>query len=895
MESTATSSHLLSPAFFPDTTPKTDDLHQWKDRDIIALRQSRSKKRISRKVAPRGLPFAMNARGRTRGGIFAGPSAILKSLFSSQSEPTPNDAHESGRPANQNFAVSRKSRRGQITEASTALQTETSREDSPSILTSPPSGDIRANVSSAEVSRKPAIKSSPRSQQLVSNPQRQLPRTDWPQQRPIPRIISTPTTSSTPLSTPSSRQAPMQSPESKSTRSTFGPTPNWVDFGSEKQSSQASQSDRILNTDQVINRSASPSPPSSDGFQSEDVSQKVLPEVISASNRAAAEPIESAQLHSLPVLTPDWRRVVGLSNVASQRLSQRQADTYPTPTKADQTARSVGSIVRRSPLGASLMSTLQTNTRQVPKEVESTSGRITSTNDDISPLWTSISKPSASNTVTGTSINRTPANSPISSQTRPGAVVRHQYNSTPGNSKLADIQHAINERSSWVSSVVQSGLPSQRQALATSRATTRQDFSTSQRSSNNSAVTTPNTPNTPDTTANPTAPGKITNSQFAGSINRSTTPQRSSNNSAATTPDTTANPTAPGNSKLADIQHAINERSSWVSSVVQSGLPSQRQALATSRATTRQDFSTPKRSSNNSAVTTPNIPNTRNTPDTTANPTAPGKITNSQFAGSIARSVSKRQTNNDYVHPVLNGKTAASSPAGFISRSATSRVDPSISTNNNVSTVLGTRAVASDQQPTFGTSRTLYRSLQTPTESPRVIRRREELPVSPTVISPSRNQTSSRSSSSPSGPIMRSPISSPSPTPSNPAVPARQNSNPISPSRNSGMTADQMARLITSGADIGDTTPRVVSTPTTSQSLPSSTQPFNQIIRRQNESKSSTSHEMVRGDTESPERSEGEQPMKTSQMLDLMEWVNRAVDDRLRLELERRGMTGRGW
>ena len=52
---------------------------------------------------------------------------------------------------------------------------------------------------------------------------------------------------------------------------------------------------------------------------------------------------------------------------------------------------------------------------------------------------------------------------------------------------------------------------------------------------------------------------------------------------------------------------------------------------------------------------------------------------------------------------------------------------------------------------------------------------------------------------------------------------------------------------------------------------------------------------MVRGNTESPEQSEGEQPMKTSQMLDLMEWVNRAVDDRLRLELERRGMTGRGW
>ena len=683
----------------------------------------------------------------------------------------------------------------------------------------------------------------------------------------------------------------MQSPEPKSTRSIFGPTPNWVDFGSEKQSIPASPSGPILNTDQIINRSASPSLPSSDVFQSEDVSQQESPEIISASHRAAAEPTKSAQSHALPVLTPDWRRVAGLSNIASQRLSQRQADTYPTPTKPDRTDRSVGSIIRRSPLGASLMSTLQTNTRQAPKEAESTSGRIASTNDDISPLWTSISKPSAPNTVTGTSINRTPTNSPISSQTRPGAVVRRQYNSSPvstpsapGSSKLADIQQAINERSSWVSSVVQSGLPSQRQALATSRATTRQDFSTPQGSSNNSAVDTTNTPfvgsinrsttpqhssnssavatpntrNTPNVTANATAPGKITTSQFAGSINRSTTPQHSLNNSGAATPNTrntpnvTANATAPIEITNSQFAESIN-----------------RSAVAT--------------------------PNTRNTPNTTSNPTAPGKITNSQFAGSIARSVSKRQTNNDYVHPVLNGNTANASPAGFISRSATSRVAPAVSTNNNVSTVFGTRAEASDQQPTFGASRTLYRSLQTPTESPRVVRRREELPVSPTVISPSSNQTSSRNSSSPSGPIMRSPISSPSPTPSKPAVPARQNSNSISPSPNSGMTADQMARLITSGADIGDTTPRVVSNPTTSRSLPSPTQPFNQVIRRHNESQSSTSHEMVRGNTESPEQSEGEQPMKTSQMLDLMEWVNRAVDDRLRLELERRGMTGRGW
>jgi hypothetical protein len=33
----------------------------------------------------------------------------------------------------------------------------------------------------------------------------------------------------------------------------------------------------------------------------------------------------------------------------------------------------------------------------------------------------------------------------------------------------------------------------------------------------------------------------------------------------------------------------------------------------------------------------------------------------------------------------------------------------------------------------------------------------------------------------------------------------------------------------------------------------------------------------------------------TSQLLDLVDWINRIVDERLRLELERRGMSGGRW
>jgi hypothetical protein len=50
---------------------------------------------------------------------------------------------------------------------------------------------------------------------------------------------------------------------------------------------------------------------------------------------------------------------------------------------------------------------------------------------------------------------------------------------------------------------------------------------------------------------------------------------------------------------------------------------------------------------------------------------------------------------------------------------------------------------------------------------------------------------------------------------------------------------------------------------------------------------------MVSGGAESSETSSS--GVTTSQLLDLIDWINRVVDERLRLELERRGMTGGRW
>ena len=77
----------------PALPARADDLDPYRDRDIIALRQSRMKNRVVRQVQPRGLPMASHAHGRSRSGIQTGPSSIARRLHPIRRQPNRNDAH----------------------------------------------------------------------------------------------------------------------------------------------------------------------------------------------------------------------------------------------------------------------------------------------------------------------------------------------------------------------------------------------------------------------------------------------------------------------------------------------------------------------------------------------------------------------------------------------------------------------------------------------------------------------------------------------------------------------------------------------------------------------------------------------------------------------------------
>ena len=77
----------------PALPARADDLDPYRDRDIIALRQTRMKNRVVRQVQPRGLPMASHAHGRSRSGIQTGPSSIARRLHPIRRQPNRNDAH----------------------------------------------------------------------------------------------------------------------------------------------------------------------------------------------------------------------------------------------------------------------------------------------------------------------------------------------------------------------------------------------------------------------------------------------------------------------------------------------------------------------------------------------------------------------------------------------------------------------------------------------------------------------------------------------------------------------------------------------------------------------------------------------------------------------------------
>ena len=92
--SVANDSSVRFPTWLLPALPtRADDLDPYRDRDIIALRQSRMKNRVVRQVQPRGLPMAAHAHGRSRSGVQTGPSSIARRLHPIRRQPNRNEAH----------------------------------------------------------------------------------------------------------------------------------------------------------------------------------------------------------------------------------------------------------------------------------------------------------------------------------------------------------------------------------------------------------------------------------------------------------------------------------------------------------------------------------------------------------------------------------------------------------------------------------------------------------------------------------------------------------------------------------------------------------------------------------------------------------------------------------
>jgi len=167
--------------------------------------------------------------------------------------------------------------------------------------------------------------------------------------------------------------------------------------------------------------------------------------------------------------------------------------------------------------------------------------------------------------------------------------------------------------------------------------------------------------------------------------------------------------------------------------------------------------------------------------------------------------------------------------------------------------------------------------------------------------STSNNRVVSRSSSSPSSSNDRRNIHR--------SVSIRRQSNGVQfgPSEDGTISADALVRMIESGQSIpnqvvhrqvsGTTSSGIMRQPSSSDQVSRSVS--STTIRRS----SSTVEKAAPGPVSilsqvlapSDDSDSGTNQITTSQLLDLMDWINRTVDDRLRQELERRGVAGGRW
>ena len=107
------------------------------------------------------------------------------------------------------------------------------------------------------------------------------------------------------------------------------------------------------------------------------------------------------------------------------------------------------------------------------------------------------------------------------------------------------------------------------------------------------------------------------------------------------------------------------------------------------------------------------------------------------------------------------------------------------------------------------------------------------------------------------------------------------------------MTADDMARMLENGFEPTPSIRRTVSPVLATALRRNGSTTTTSTIRR-----SPSGLPVAPGPVQIVGQVSGDGPaagVTTSQMLDLMDWINRIVDERLRNELERRGIAGGRW
>ena len=936
----------------PSMSGRSDDLDQWRDRDLIAIRRARSKNRVVRQVPPRGLPMASHARGRGRLGEQVAPSSIARRLQPVRRTPTPNDAHAN-------------------TNQFSAVRPATPRPPRARRLALPPgkSGDREGPAAprgSLTFGRHASLP-------LVATARRASSETVEP------RSFSTPMPRLAPSGRPTNR-APQHRTESRVTRRRADSTrrdssatrppssreatslrrerPEWTTFanGSSPSLSPA-VTDRTTNEPSSNQSSGLSTPGQPTPRQSPPTSKTARR---TRSNGGRSNRVRRSVARPTRTFAPGWRRVIGAAEKTKpthdeslRRSSARQstlaervaqlADPSNTPRTAP------GALVRRSPVAGSMFSlaaamasshtansssatglnapnsspsrsdraTVRRSSTSAERPVTPSSSSVSSGASGVSstrtaptPLWRRArqSMDVESATTARRTLSSTPRTSVASLGSRPGDVARRRELASTSTALRPELRRQTAtlgaRRSPSVDRLLESASPIRRSALVV-------------------------------------APGGNASSPFVGSLARAVARRQQTTN---------------GASSASSRSSSSSSRSSTISSSAWNALTSPVAPRTGPGADAAQNFTErlARRTGEPVPVTASELAARGGRASTTFGDTSDNLSTSpsdSTIGDLVSRSVAARESSTS---PTLlrsvSGEVSNEAPAASSDRPAYEARSTGNDIRRSMSSTTPTATSTAKSKTVATTSMTrapriAYRAATAP--RPAAIRRSviDDLPVAPIVLPPNRETMSNGANSTTNGSstfdaasrstavggtaargTSAGTASARSNSPGRSAsrsVSVRRSSNTngsasIRRSSSTGgsddaISADALARMIEHGFEpdltrtvtrrtTGTTSSPVRRSPsgaTRSSSSSSGSTSSSAVIRRSQSGLASIAPGpiaivgTVSGGSDSLESSSG--GVTTSQLLDLIDWINRVVDERLRLELERRGMTGGRW